>query len=145
MKKKPNKQDFNFGNFILVLGIVVFVVVFIGLCSNNTSSNMDTSFNDLSCNACNLATIDAGYKINANDERVIRIQNLLDTIRKKTPDTELTITDRTAQGVQVLKKDYGISMTNLELLQEMNKFIQYNNQQKYEQLMAEYIILKTSS
>ncbi len=95
-------------------------------------------------NAFKLATIDAGGNT-PDDATVAKYQTLLDSLHKKTGDSEQVISDETVNGQTLVKNKYGKDVSLLELLQQADASdpggatkIHYN------ELLAAYITLAYS-
>ncbi len=72
--------------------------------------------------AYELAALDAGGNLPANDPSVATYQTLLDSLHNKTGDSEQTIADETVRGQQLLH-DKGKDVTLLDLLKGVNTAI----------------------
>jgi PBP1b-binding outer membrane lipoprotein LpoB len=90
----------------------------------------------------NLATIDAGTQIAADDPVVAKYAARLDDLSEKYSATRQEIADQTAHGWDLLRKK-GIDQSTFDLMSDMDEMFTLRRQnQSYDQFMAAYIVLR---
>lgn len=94
--------------------------------------------------AYQLASIDAGGSVSSNDASIAQYQILLDTLHRKTGDSEQTISDETVAGRDLVKSKYGKDVTLLALLQDVDQSVPDGTTIHYNEALAAYITLAYS-
>lgn len=94
--------------------------------------------------AYQLAYIDSGGSISSGDVSVAQYQTLLDTMHRKTGDSEQTIGDETVAGRDLVKSKYGKDVTLLELLLRTDQSLPEGTKIHYNEVLAAYITLAYS-
>lgn len=91
--------------------------------------------------AYQLASIDAGGSLSSTDASIATYQALLDTLQRKTGESEQTIADETVNGRDLVKSKYSKDVTLLVLLQQVDKSVPDGATIHYNEALAAYITL----
>lgn len=98
----------------------------------------ETDINEL---AYQLATINNGGYISKSDITITRFKYLLRTLDKKTFESKQNIADMTVKCQQILRKDYGVEMGLLEIMENLNDSIPSGTKVKYAEIITLFILL----
>lgn len=123
--------------------LLIGALVACGDSTSNTVARTDTLTPKPSL-AYELASIDAGGSVSSKDASIAKFQSLLDTLHRKTGDSEQTISDETVAGQQLVKTKYSKDVTLLDLMQNADQSIPDGTKLHYNEVLAAYITLAYS-
>ncbi len=90
----------------------------------------------------NLALINAGGYVSSDDITIARFRYLLEVLAGKTKNSKQQIADMSVFSVEKLRKEYGLKVRLLDLMEGVNRDIPEGAKADYAEVLSVYVHLR---